>query len=455
MTGSLNGEIGLFRPIWPIHPIDWPSQEGLEPASPFDPDSTRPIRLTFHTQSFLDIETSEKEALTALADLAAMEEIEALETGQGKFPRIVIEAEREPNCHDVRVTYPDGTRLSSGITVDHQARQDRLGEISIVLAHEAVGHDVFVTSDQWILQNSRTFPLHRCNVMPPSSAARLVGLFLRCRRNYRVGAHYSFQGGYSFYLMRYVLRALWRYFSACVKFGEGDESSPIGLGEAILTRAERALEARDAIGFEYYGGGSGSIGRIEYHFDYLMLLLSGALDAQARIAFISYGLLTPKRDSGRNFRNPQFRSCLGKAGGTEVVAVVERNLDLLRVIAHLRNTIHGSSLQGIRVNSITPEAFHLEVPESLRPHLLQLSGAAPNRNWGLVDGTQQLMLSPYVFADSAVRETFRVINEIADATEVERLVDGASPANQLMKGPPDEGGAFGVAMGRRLAAIGW
>ncbi|MFB3909968.1 MAG: hypothetical protein ACE15D_16370 [Candidatus Eisenbacteria bacterium] len=446
---------GPFGSVWPIRPIPWAPQPGTEPASPFHPESRRPIRLTLHTESFTNLNLWEAEALSALTDLAGLEDVEILGTSPCEFPQIEVASERLGDSYPVIVNYPDGSSLRTGIEVEDDAVRLPFREVSIVLAHGAVDNDIFVTAHPWILRNaSRFFVFRNAAIMPPSAAARVVGLLLRRRHNYHVTSHYLFQGGYHFILMRFILHGLWRYHSACVHAGGEREGAVMSLGSAVLTRAKRALEARDAIAFEYYGGSNGGIARIEYHFDYLMLLLGGALDARARIAYAAYGLRAPEGRAQRNFRNGEYRRALAGAGGTALVAVVERYDALMKTVAALRNTIHGSSPLGVRVNGMNSEAFHLEVPESVRPHLEELVKATPRRCWGVSDRIRP-MLSPFVFADSAVRETFHLINDVANATEVERLLADDISLAKIKNGPRKGDSLFSETTGRRLTAIGW
>jgi hypothetical protein len=448
--------MNVFGPIWPIKPVEWARQSGSVPVSPFDPASDRPIRLTFHSESFEDLDCWDRAALDALIDLASTRDVEVLETGVGKFPQIRIGTESESDHFPVEVEYPDGTRLRTGIRCDDDSARIPFREASLALAHQAVRSDLFVTAHPWILRNAtRFFPFRHANIMPPSAAARVVGLLLRRRGNYRGTSYVKFEGGYHFYLMRHVLRNMWRYFSACMFSGEWNEDSPAGLAQAVMTRAERALEARDAIAFEYYGGGPGAVRRIEYHFDYLMLLLNGALDAQARVAFATYDMKAPKAESKRNLRNREFLRALKVIGAEPLAQVAEENEHLLQVIARFRNTIHGASMLGVRVNKMTPEAFHFEVPSVVRSHLKSLVESAPDRDWGLTDNTQGPLILPYSFADSAVREVFRVVNEIARVTQVERLLTGEKAGKELGDGPPAGDAVFGEKMGRRFVAIGW
>ena len=46
---------GPFGSVWPIGPIQWADQPGDVPASPFHPESKRPIGLTLHSESLTNL----------------------------------------------------------------------------------------------------------------------------------------------------------------------------------------------------------------------------------------------------------------------------------------------------------------------------------------------------------------------------------------------------------------
>jgi hypothetical protein len=89
---------------------------------------------------------------------------------------------------------------------------------------------------------------------------------------------------------------MWRYFGACVHAAKARNDDITYLGNTVLVRLQRALQARDEIGFRFYQPQDNSMREeVPYHFDYLTLLLVGALDAQARVAHRTYRLTLQER----------------------------------------------------------------------------------------------------------------------------------------------------------------
>jgi hypothetical protein len=69
--------------------------------------------------------------------------------------------------------------------------------------------------------------------------------------------------------MRHRLPALWRYFSACLQSESIRQDGISGLGESVLTRSVRAIQARDEIGQQFYvAQGNNTRDAMMYHFDY-------------------------------------------------------------------------------------------------------------------------------------------------------------------------------------------
>jgi len=84
------------------------------------------------------------------------------------------------------------------------------------------------------------------------------------------------RGRFYWVLARNKLPNMRRYFSGCVYAGAVRKDDTLYLGQSVLMRCARALEARDAIGFNFYIPQNNDVrDAIMYHFDYLMLLLSG------------------------------------------------------------------------------------------------------------------------------------------------------------------------------------
>jgi hypothetical protein len=203
-----------------------------------------------------------------------------------------------------------------------------------------------------------------------------------------------------------------------------------------------------------------------YHFDYLTLLLSGALDAQARIAYRAYeinkwkkakqkGLGTERRAA---FHLADFQDALTENGAVRLKNVITDSrsgavLDLLKIP---RNMIHGASLFPLyrdRYHAWRSESLYLGAPEDAGKKLWDASQKHSSpEEWGLVQSkTGLIKLEPYMFVYKLTDECFQLINDIAQTTDVELLFNG-HPVPNVTQGPPTD--ERGVQRRTRISLLG-
>jgi len=424
-------------------------------------EGERPLRITFHSQSFTNLSEEDKAAIELLRELAKLKELEAFETSPGDFPHIVLS---EPDPKDdfipVKLMRRDtllmstlvwnkrqwpiiAERLVSLNRQNKETVQEMLNVLILAQAHRSVGGDIFITKSLLLLSNRST--INETNPRTPLEAAQLVGLFLRSRNiyAYRAGPKFkaSFgQGMFYWILARYHLPNMWRYFSACVAAGKTRGDDIQELGEAVLVRAVRALQARDAIGVQFYVPQNNNTGdQIMYHFDYLTLVLAGAIDAQARVAHRAYCLST--REWLAYFYKKEFRAALAQNGAQELQTLSSKKTfgSLLTLLYKPRNTIHGAALKTFSYEGRSgPRHTLIAVTQPIGQKLLdageQLGGA---EEWGLTSGfNNEVWLEPYSYATALVKESLAAINEIAAATDVSRLFKDGQPIPPLMEAAP-------------------
>jgi hypothetical protein len=111
---------------------------------------------------------------------------------------------------------------------------------------------------------------------------------------------------------------------------------------AIRIRCIRALQALDELGWLFYGqrDSSADRDRMAYHFEYVTLLMSGAIDAQARILRHIYSI--PVKPKYASFKNESFMKRLRAAGAVAICDLVEHGVhdDFLVALRTIRNKIH-------------------------------------------------------------------------------------------------------------------
>ena len=130
------------------------------------------------------------------------------------------------------------------------------------------------------------------------------------------------------------------------------------LNTAIRRRCIRALQGQDELGRLFFGqrDSSDDRDRMAYHFEYVTLLLHGAIDAQTRAVRQIYDVsLKPKP----SFRSAPFRVGLRAKGAGGLCDLVETGgiQDFLVALSTIRNRIHEDPLGDLGYSSpATPSA---------------------------------------------------------------------------------------------------
>jgi hypothetical protein len=421
----------------------------------------------------------EEKAIMVLREFSKLTEVETLDTEQGHFPYINIGIWQNNDSHipitlesknSTTYSYIDRFEELKRIAVAI-VRENRLlhSEIDLIIndliiaqAHHVFGQDILVTISSYLLENRDKSTFRYYNIRSPLEATKVVGLLLRSRGNYTwqvvKQSRRSFdQGGFYLVLCRHRLPSLWRYISACVQAEEVRHDNTLFLGQSILLRCIRAIEARDAIGCKFYIPQNNNTNHaIMYHFDYLTLLLAGALDAQARVARRAYRIKRPK-ERKTNFRNQEFLSALKNKGAKQLYDIISGQCfkDLMTLLYELRNTIHHSAMSTfISEAPKNPQGSFVRVLPEHQGLFWQAAErySSPER-WGLIQLRDDIRLDPYTYAVSLVSECFNYIDAIACATDIIGLFPDDYSIPPLQENAPDDG-IFGEKIRHRLALLG-
>ena len=276
------------------------------------------------------------------------------------------------------------------------------------------------------------------------------------------------RGMFYWVLARHRLPAMWRYFSACVYAEKTRGDDILDLGAGVLIRAIRGLQARDAIGEWFYAEpGRRDDDQMLYDFEYLTLALAGALDAQARVAHRACGLSWSERST--SFSNDRFlRALATEMPALHAVVTAQHFRDLGTLLRELRNTVHGAALRALTTRRGLSEESHIQVPEPMASRLWDAASRQGGPDgWGVVmehhrvqvNGNPQvqeydeLRLGPFTYASRLVTACLSTIDDVARATNVERLLPAHS-AYRLSEGPPEGDGVFDRWIRERFALLG-
>lgn len=467
-----------------IQRIRWPYRASGELATPFMRGAgERGLRITFHLSSFTNASPKEKLALELLFELSRLEEIYALQTEPGLYPYIEIgkndydgnqipvvvkdnegQVVRMTGIRNVHYWQRIATDLAPENDPEYAETKATYADLLIAQAHCTFRQDILITLSPRLLEHQHEAYVDEANPRNPTDAAQLVGLFLRSRENFTYQHLPNMpseldHGLFYWVLTRQRLPGMWRYFSACVHAEKARGDDILNLGQSILDRCMRAIQARDAIGEQFHvPQNNNTRDAIMYHFDYLTLLLAGAFDAQARIAYRSYDIKRPNEWSasfyGDSRGGGEFIKALGRTEENKLYALVREEYFqcVMTLLYTLRNTIHGASLPSLafRANSDTEESL-IQVDSPSFSRAVERLGSLDS--WGIKHLHSFLVLEPYAFVSTLVMESLKLIDAIANATDVLRLFPDGYPVPKITDIPPKEE-IYSEFVGSRLALLG-
>jgi hypothetical protein len=403
---------GLFRrPHWPRSP-----HEKLDPFSASQ-EAVRELRLTFYCDEAA-LQDEEREAFQLLRYLAQDRFIECHDW-HAHPPKWTLHERGDCDCY--RLEGYDNEGRATQTALSDWIRRPMSDTEMLVMIHERFGHDVLVTTDGSLLQLSSA--TDNANILPPTLALPLAHLYLRSRGKFLNRVADDFQGTFNrglFYLvlLRALLPELWPFMrTASNQFPQTGV-----LCSAIRIRCIRALEAQDELGRLYFGQRSSwdDLDRMAYHFDYVTLLLLGAIDAQARIVRQVYGVaVKPKYAS---YKNENFMKKLRAASAVKICDLVESGVhhDFLEILRTIRNKIHADALGQITYSSPATGDIGLltldgEDADTVRELVRQLGDSDVSGIFAFHD--PRVLVEPYRCASFLVRKTFSLIAAVAQATE--------------------------------------
>ena len=144
------------------------------------------------------------------------------------------------------------------------------------------------------------------------------------------------------------------------------------------------------------------------------------------------------------------RLCL--SGGKSVAEVVSspKAKAVLTLLYSLRNTIHGAEFP---TTEVMGEGHFITIPKAeVASILMAAHSCGPPDRWGLRED-RELRLDPFEYTNTLVDECLQLINEIAEATDVSRLLPPDEGVDSLMTGPPEDELFSGLAA-RRIDILG-
>lgn len=413
--------------------IYWSRPSDIDlPKSPFatsGPD--RILKFTFDSETLDAAQGQEAAAVQLLHDLSNLDSLKAFDVRPGTYPHIKIDPiSKTSDIIPVRLTDGDQDRLWTGISMaaqwpriaaeldpakTHQTSGSNLAYDSLIraLAHEQVGSDIFVTLAPSLLRNVDSAWVKETNPRTPTEAASIVGSYLRNFGDYRVpyNRRSLFSGSeHDFFwsILHRMVPSLLPFIVCCQKVGK--EASD--LAEGVRHRLFRALQAKDALGLEFYAvPGRSSRDRYAYHLEYLTLLLWGAFDSAIRAVNKVVDMRTV------DWRKPELIRRLRTEQWTDMAYYLEQAevSNYLKLLSRLRNLIHSTTLQTqYRSSYGRLDEAYLDVPQEVATEIARFSSTVDEKQWGINSHQDEMQIEPFTFGSRILESALSVISRLLD-----------------------------------------
>jgi hypothetical protein len=416
-------------------PAHWRIKPSFAELSPFGAgEFRRSLRIVVETDTL-----PSGPELDLLAQLSGRPGVETFATGGTIQGRIELGPEDvQRDALEVTYVHPSGTTrcvLAAARSLRSNARlmaaeyglDEQETWRGLALAQAGRRHQLdAVVSAASVLEMPRWEANARAaRVVTLRQACALLGLFLRAHNDFTVlvdGNHAQFLRFEQFYRGAGIA-ALPDYFdwltAAWAMREQGGDSTPLALLRAVDARIGRALVARDYINVRVrHWRPDETWDEVLYFFESLLLSLSGALDAFARLLDAAFGLSRAR--GGLGFRNPSWRDKLARdepkmidllADGSHFRAVVD-------LVAILRNFVHGEVLSSeLLGDGDEPDidyglgvlALDKDTGYKLRAAAAHAGGAAV---WGIEQGFEEAVtVMPITFQGAAVSHVLIALRE--------------------------------------------
>jgi hypothetical protein len=322
----------------------------------------------------------------------------------------------------------------------------RADVLAAQVAEQGVHADLYVTRREYLAK--ATWGVAReTTICTPEEALTLTSLYLRQQGEYiaaqpEAGSTLALNRGLFFWVAtRELLPAAWRWFAACVQHSSDTGNDRMTyLGQSLLQRVSRALEARDIVHVVSNQAQDNDLkDQALANLDEVLVLLMGAVDVAARVAHAASGL------PGNRVRQAGWQN----QGWLEQVRVVVPELadlvspgseftDVLTVLRLLRNSVHGVALQGMSVvRDSQPMQNLVGLPRDDQNELLDAVDRLGGRErWSVTThaGPVGSTFEPAALVDILFEHVFELLNALMRETPVEQMTGVDLTPEQV--GPP-------------------
>lgn len=342
------------------------------------------------------------------------------------------------------------SRAYAKLSQEERASKRRADMLALEVANQAIDADILVTDRDYLLRGEGLVSRRGVTICNIDEAIALISLYLRAQGEYVLptggGVRHTCNRGLFYWVgTRELLPEGWRWFSACVyhSSGSGDDKL-LGLGGSVLSRVQRAIEARDRVHIALNRTTNNDINDDALgNLDHVLMLLMGAVDASARVAHYVLGL-----DGNEYQTSWQKKEWLKKVGKerqelAKLFEVDSHHWHTLEILRLLRNSIHGEALQGVTLQADGKTDTMMNIPKHDEEKILASMDALGGRDrWGykpFAPGHDNI--KPGYLVDTLIEEFVKLMNDIMRETPIEELshIKSVNLTNTPPEDKPDRG----------------
>jgi hypothetical protein len=347
--------------------------------------------------------------------------------GQGVITGFNVSSLRVAEADDQHNPYQDLSR--------EDAARRRALDVAAARSAAATGMDLFITERPY-LHSAEWDAGGEVLIARPADALPLVSLYLRAQDRFQVRRAHSGKPGSNINLTRgafyltathELLPTIWRWFGACEQHAHAtNDDRLLYLAAAVFHRVQRALQARDRVHFALNHPHTSESGDDALDaLDQMVMLLMGAVDVTARVAY--YALSLQATGFAKSWQTKRFRDEV-RSVAPDLADLfhgeTSHRLILTNVLAKLRNTIHGPVLPEIRRREILrPESVWVALPETDAETILHAIDRLGGRDvWGVTEPhPREFQADPGLLADQVILHTVSLLKAVQAETPVERM----------------------------------
>jgi hypothetical protein len=428
----------------------------------------RPLRITFHDQSFINLSNEDSKILEILTSLATLSHIDAMSFEGQVYPKIIIDAKESENglFNLYTIASSDSRPVPQGgvykawldefvvgrlMEINDLQDENRLTsarkDLLCVKTHNELNRDIFITLSNQLINNRDKFG--DINIATPLEALKIVSICLRTRNEFdwmrEIKGNETFPASRRFfyeYLTRGLLPDKREYLTVLGSHPEREEL--IQLRWSVFERCSKALQTRDEITRLYYKPETTDAKDLRSdYFAYLTLLLTGALDAQALIINKIYNLgETDQKKCG--LHNESFKKRIRNNSLTKGIGNLldSKEQFIKEILVKLRNKIHS-------VNLKEEYCFPENSQDELKKLLDRIYDYDPNSHWGVQKQkitrngeapvpSFKYILNTYTLGFHLITETFALMNAIMEETKTEDDILNKSDRSKIKTKPSPE-----------------